>query len=801
MKQLNFLDKNAINPLTTVGGAIAMKTQKLNVIFKSFRGLALVAFVLLGVSSLSAASQAYTFTAENWAATPANWTSGKDGYGFTNNGIQVTTGVTGAKGTSPISFDNVGDVVVTYCTNSSKGKGTIKVSVGANEIATTAVTTTGGTTPRTLTFPGGGTYSGNITIEVACTTNSIYIIGTTINYTPEALPSYTLTWNVNGSTYTTTEVQGAIGTLPPDPASSACDGSKVFVGWTDEPYTHASVAPTYISTATVPSGNTTYYAVFATETAGGSSEQVLCTETFESYTASTTYNGTQNYTGTAPLPSWKIYYGTVSTTAALSGSKSAHMRWYSSAPSNLPYIQTTTKLTAVTKFSFKILTSDNDYKYDVSYSEDGNIWTSVAVNQSVGSTSATQSKEYIISATGKDVFIKVAISSAANVTDKATFRIDDVAFYSMQSGAITYSDYTTSCCTAITPTLSYSASVNVGQTLNPTLGGNDGSGTVTYSSSDISVLTVNSSTGEVTGVSAGTAKVTANIAANDGYCAGSVESSTITVSSGCTPATASFTLGTVNKTFGDANFTNTFTSNNTGAKTYSSSNTGVATVNSTTGEVTIVGVGTTTISVTQPETSGICAVSTNYTLNVACATLATPTGFTAGTVAATTIDLSWTAVPNASSYTIEYTAGSTQTKSGITGTSTQLTGLTPSTAYSITIQAIGNGTTYCSSAKSGAINVSTTAIPTYTLTWNVNGTTSTTTVNQGDAIGTLPATPASCSATYSTFVGWYTVASGSESSLQHLLLELKLLRLLSQVVTLHITLCLLMQQVVEVGLN
>jgi hypothetical protein len=144
--------------------------------------------------------------------------------------------------------------------------------------------------------------------------------------------------------------------------------------------------------------------------------------------------------------------------------------------------------------------------------------------------------------------------------------------------------------------------------------------------------------------------------------------------------------------------------------------------------------------------------------------LAVPSNFAAGTITHTTIDLSWTAVPNASSYTIEYTAGSTQTKSGITGTSTQLTGLTPSTAYSITIQAIGNGTTYCSSAKSGAINVSTTAIPTYTLTWNVNGTTSTTTVNQGDAIGTLPATPASCSSTYSTFVGWYTAASGSESS-------------------------------------
>lgn len=169
-------------------------------------------------------------------------------------------------------------------------------------------------------------------------------------------------------------------------------------------------------------------------------------------------------------------------------------------------------------------------------------------------------------------------------------------------------------CTSINPTLSYSASVNVGSTLNPTLSGNTGSGTVTYSSSNTSVLTVNSSTGVVTGVGAGTATVTASIAASGSYCAGSATSSTITVTSGCTPATASFASDTVTKVTTDANFTNTFTSNNTGAKTYSSSNTAVATVNSTTGEVDVLTAGTTTISVTQPETSGICAVSESYLL-------------------------------------------------------------------------------------------------------------------------------------------------------------------------------------------
>ncbi|MDD3480321.1 MAG: lamin tail domain-containing protein [Paludibacteraceae bacterium] len=94
-----------------------------------------------------------------------------------------------------------------------------------------------------------------------------------------------------------------------------------------------------------------------------------------------------------------------------------------------------------------------------------------------------------------------------------------------------FSFTTLSSCTAITPTISYgSYSVLVGSTIAaPTIGGNTGSGTVTYSSSNESVLTVNSS-GVVTGVGAGTATVTASVAANSGYCAGSVTSSTITVS-------------------------------------------------------------------------------------------------------------------------------------------------------------------------------------------------------------------------------------------------------------------------------
>lgn len=83
---------------------------------------------------------------------------------------------------------------------------------------------------------------------------------------------HTISWSVNGVTKTLSPANvyegDALGTLPtPDP-SDICTG-KVFVGWTTESnkdYKHATDAPEFITKDTKPSANTTYYAVFATET-------------------------------------------------------------------------------------------------------------------------------------------------------------------------------------------------------------------------------------------------------------------------------------------------------------------------------------------------------------------------------------------------------------------------------------------------------------------------------------------------------------------------------------------------------
>lgn len=115
--------------------------------------------------------------------------------------------------------------------------------------------------------------------------------------------------------------------------------------------------------------------------------------------------------------------------------------------------------------------------------------------------------------------------------------------------------------------------------------------TVTYSSSDTNVATVDAN-GNVTAVGAGEATITASFAGDDNYLAGEA-SYTITVNKG--DAGLSFSASTANAVVG-SDFTEPTLSNPNGLTvTYTSSNPAVATVDEN-GNVTIVGEGTTTIT-------------------------------------------------------------------------------------------------------------------------------------------------------------------------------------------------------------
>lgn len=135
----------------------------------------------------------YKFASEKWTATidgqEANWISGKDGYGYSNEGIQVSFSTSGANGTSPIAYDNISEIIVTYNTNQNTGAGTIKAQIGSNEEKENTVqyskengVTDGRKAYYTTNFTYDNPESGNLKLTVTCSTNSIFLVSVTIVY-------------------------------------------------------------------------------------------------------------------------------------------------------------------------------------------------------------------------------------------------------------------------------------------------------------------------------------------------------------------------------------------------------------------------------------------------------------------------------------------------------------------------------------------------------------------------------------------------------------------------------------------
>ena len=130
------------------------------------------------------------------------------------------------------------------------------------------------------TLSGGGTtdvtalahFSGYNMEATGTQTVTVTYMGATATYEITVKPldnAWVLTWNVSGKTNTglgprSVTKNSAIGTLPVPEVPAACAG-KTFMGWTE-----SNIVPSdgkgivYITEATVPTKNTTYYAVFAT---------------------------------------------------------------------------------------------------------------------------------------------------------------------------------------------------------------------------------------------------------------------------------------------------------------------------------------------------------------------------------------------------------------------------------------------------------------------------------------------------------------------------------------------------------
>ncbi len=149
---------------------------------------------------------------------------------------------------------------------------------------------------------------------------------------------------------------------------------------------------------------------------------------FENATTGSNYQQTQNYEASATDGlAWKIYYGTVSTSATLSDDKSAQMRLYKDK--NCGYMMNTTALSeTVNAFQFAYAVSNKNVKFDVDYSTDGSSWTTIETVSPSSTAKTTYSHEF---ATGlSDFRLRIAVSKTSTFPSSSnyTFRVDDVVF-------------------------------------------------------------------------------------------------------------------------------------------------------------------------------------------------------------------------------------------------------------------------------------------------------------------------------------------------------------------------------------
>jgi uncharacterized protein YjbI with pentapeptide repeats len=142
-------------------------------------------------------------------------------------------------------------------------------------------------------------------------------------------------------------------------------------------------------------------------------------------------------------------------------------------------------------------------------------------------------------------------------------------------------------------------------------------GAITYSSSDASVATIDNS-GVITLVGFGTVYFSASQVESALYNADTKDSNELTVARKTVALQRdSPSSSTINKNYGNANFTVSATNESNGAITFLSSDPSFATVNSTSGVVSIVGIGTTTITATRAQTTQYAETSVSWTLEIA----------------------------------------------------------------------------------------------------------------------------------------------------------------------------------------
>jgi len=490
--------------------------------------------------------------------------------------IEITTPPTKTTYTEGETFDPTGMVVTATYSDSSTGE--VTASCTFSPSTSTALTTS------------------DTEITVSYTENAVEKTATQA-ITVNAIPTHTVTFSINGDVSRTASVEEDETITFPTAADTPSDASefnktladgKTFVGWYTAEYSHSTNAPaSYVntSTTTMSTNDVTYYAVYAdVEIAEGS--YTLDYNNESSLSGSTSwgsYGKTYNYTA-SDGSTWTIK-AYKSSGMQINTGKDCSIK-VPSCPGNIQSIAITCSAAKAVGFSSSDYTGSGTITYLASGTD--------KVSQTLDLTSKSVTTGYIVPKSGSTSITKIVVSYR-NV-NASNFTTDNRA-----SAGIAYANASVD----VKLTSGYT-----GQALT-----NTNSVSVTYSSSDESVATINSSTGAITELlKAGTTTITATFAGNATY--KPAEASYDLNVTEKTPCGLAYATGEVAKLTTDAAFTNTLTNGYSLTVSYESSDEEVATVNSSTGEVTIKGAGEATITATFAGDEDYEAGNARYTLTV-----------------------------------------------------------------------------------------------------------------------------------------------------------------------------------------
>ena len=329
--------------------------------------------------------------------------------------------------------------------------------------------------------------------------------------------SYTVIWydgtgNAHKTQTANYNATVALPTTNPDPCD---DEYPYFIGWTADPIVGSTTTqPELVENVTV-TGDCDYYAVFA-KGEGGSSNYQKVTSALDDWSGEyLIVNETNGKAFNGNLATLDANNNVIDVTISdnvIEASDETNSAKFTIAPYSTGY---------------SIQSNSGKYIGETTYDNDLDESTDTKYVNTISFSSGTVS----IKGTGNSSGTYVALKYNSSASRFRYYKSgqSDIALYKKGSG-VNYTSYITTCCTSWTaPTLTYPTELEENGTAMPQLGAGTTHGTVTYASSNPSILSVNSTTGEISAQAPGTATVTATWSGDETYCSVSSTSNVITV--------------------------------------------------------------------------------------------------------------------------------------------------------------------------------------------------------------------------------------------------------------------------------